>query len=204
MFWMYTLSGIQLINIFCYTSEFETVSILISSYLLEVALEFTLNAMLFTDDVISKRYENGGSVDMMTTLMLSFCSNMISNVLATLISKLTNFNIVLESIKLEVKDQNEFYSMNMKLYNGVIRIRLILFFVVEFVLLTFCLYYVTIFCKIYSGSQSIWLFDCITGIGISLAISIAISFVVALLRYISLKCKAKRFFIYSKFMKRYQ
>ena len=128
MFWMYTLSGIQLINIFCYTSEFETVSILISSYLLEVALEFTLNAMLFTDDVISKRYENGGSVDMMTTLMLSFCSNMISNVLATLISKLTNFNIVLESIKLEVKDQNEFYSMNMKLYNGVIRIRLILFF----------------------------------------------------------------------------
>ena len=106
---MYTLSGIQLINIFCYTSEFETVSILISSYLLEVALEFTLNAMLFTDDVISKRYENGGSVDIMTTLMLSFCSNMISNVLATLISKLTNFNIVLESIKLEVKDQNEFY-----------------------------------------------------------------------------------------------
>ena len=137
---------------------------MISAYLLEVALEFKLNAMLFTDDVISKRYENGGSVDIMTTLMLSFCSNMISNVLATLISKLTNFNIVLESIKLEVKDQNEFYSMNMKLYNGVIRIRLILFFVVEFVLLTFCLYYVTIFCKIDSGSQSSWLFDCITGI----------------------------------------
>ena len=102
------------------------------------------------------------------------------------------------------QDQNEFYSMNMKLYNGVIRIRLILFFVVEFVLLTFCLYYVTIFYKIYSGSQSSWLFDCITGIGISLAISIAISFVIALLRYTSLKCKAKRFFIYSKFMKRYQ
>ena len=130
---------------------------------------------------------------MMTTLMLSFCSNMISNVLATLISKLTNFNIVLASIKLEVKDQNEFYSMNMKLYNGVIRIRLILFFVVEFVLLTFCLYYVTIFCKIYSGSQSSWLFDCITGIGISLAISIAISFVVALLRYISLSARRRDF-----------
>ena len=160
--------------------------------------------MLFTDDVISKRYENGGSVDIMTTLMLSFCSNMISSAIAMIICKFTEFALQLEQIKSEVKNDLEFSSLNMNLYTRIIRIRLICFFVMEFFLLTFCLYYVIIFCKVYNGSQINWLIDCLTGIGISFVISICISLLISTLRYFSLKCRAKRIFIYSKFITRYQ
>ena len=204
MFWTYILSGLELVNILCFSGEYDSIAIHISSYLLEIALDFTLNAMLFTDDVITKRYERGGGVDMMTTLLLSFISNLISSVIGMLVSKLSEFAMQLEMIKAEIKDEKVYQDLNMRMYKKIIRIRLIFYFVLQFIVLIFCFYYVTIFCTVYRGSQVNWLIDCITGIGISLAISIGISFLIALLRYLSLRCKAKRVFLCSKYVKRFQ
>ena len=53
-----------------------------------------------------------------------------------IVNKFSQFSMQLEQIKVEVQDEISFSKLNMKLYKKIIRIRLICFFVLEFVILT--------------------------------------------------------------------
>ena len=84
-------SEIKLISIFYYKSPYEHLSILFSKYIFELCLDLTLNCILYTEDVISEKYNNNGSIKFFTTLSLSFMSNIISSIIAFFISNLANY-----------------------------------------------------------------------------------------------------------------
>lgn len=52
-----------------------------------------------------------------------------------------------------------------------------------------CLIFNSIFCNVYRESQINWLTDCIYTTIISFVISVSVSVIIALIRFISLKCK---------------
>ena len=198
MFWFTFVSKIELLNIIVFPSVYDIVYPNIFIYSFSLGLDFTMNALLFSDDVISKRYESG-SVSLGTTILLSLFSNIISFILSFGIIKLSVFSFAFEQMKKEIKNEKEFVSVGAKLFS-IIKKRIIIIFVLQLVLMLFFIYYLIIFCTIYHSSQYNWMIDCITGMAISFAISVGISLLVALLRYIGLRRNSKFIFNISKYL----
>jgi hypothetical protein len=63
--WHSALCKIDIIAIFIHIGKYEFIPILISVYLYSLALDFTINALLFSDDIISSKYKNGGQLTFM-------------------------------------------------------------------------------------------------------------------------------------------
>ena len=152
--------------------------------------------MLFSDDVISQKFHNG-EVRFITTLILSILSNIITYILSYFVVKCSTFAYAFEDIKNEIKDQNNYVALCAKVFKEVC-FRLKIFFIIEFVILLFCLYYVTIFCSIYKESQTNWFDDCLTSIGTSLVYSIGMALFISALRYISLKGNFRKIYNISR------
>ena len=49
---------IKIISIFYYRHPYEHLSIVLSQYIFELCLDFFLNSFLYTEDVISEKYNN--------------------------------------------------------------------------------------------------------------------------------------------------
>ena len=68
-----------------------------------------------------------------------------------------------------------------------LKVKIICFFILEFIFMLFFFYYATAFCQVYQSTQISWLLDCLSSYGISLIVTIVFSFIFALLYIISLK-----------------
>lgn len=196
MFWYISLTKVELLTILVFPGPYDIVCINLSLYLFSLGLDFTINAMLFSDDVISQKFHNG-EVRFITTLILSILSNILTYILSYFVVKCSTFAYVFEDIKNEIKDQNNYVALCAKVFKEVC-FRLKIFFIIEFVILLFCLYYVTIFCSIYKESQTNWFDDCLTSIGTSLVYSIGMALFISALRYISLKGNFRKIYNISR------
>jgi hypothetical protein len=96
---------IKIVRIFYYKNNLEHLSIIFSEYAFELCLDLTLNCILYTEDVISEKYNNNGSIKFFTTLSLSFMSNIISSIIAFIVSKLADYVEVFEFILKDVTDK---------------------------------------------------------------------------------------------------
>ena len=73
------IKEIEILNIFYYRSPYYHFSLAISIYLLESLLDLTLNFLLYSDDVVSEKYNNNGEISFITSLTLSLISNIVSS-----------------------------------------------------------------------------------------------------------------------------
>ena len=110
-----------------------------------------MNALLFSDDVISEKYKNG-SVNKYTTLMLSFLSNVLGYFFGMILYRLTNFSQCLELFAKEPKKE-KIYIKKFKKLMKIIKIKLIMFFSFEFVFMIAFVYFLSAFCAVYHSSQ---------------------------------------------------
>ena len=97
---------------------------------------------------------------------------------------------------------------NMNILNEIkkilkcLKLKIIIFLVIEGLLNLFFFYYVTAFCHVYSSTQTSWLLDSLTSYGISILTAFVLSFIMSILYEIAVKCKCKflykiTLFIYS-------
>ena len=199
MNWDIALSKIELIQIVFFSGAFDLITLNLSVYILSFGLDFTLNALLFSDDVISKTHKNQGKSDYTVTFMLSLLSNLIGNVLSSAFIRLTAFNFAYEEISQEIKNKEDFLSNCTKIIR-VINRKIVLYYILEIILLLFFIYYDTIFCILYHCSQMNWFIDCITGVVLSLIYSVGISIMIAMLRYCSLHCRYRALYNVSRYI----
>ena len=179
---------IEIINIFFYKNIYVHLSMSISIYLFSFLLDIAMNCFLYTDDVISEKYHNDGSLEMFTSLSLSFCSNIISSIITYILKKFGEYSDLLELMIRDIHLKNYFY-MNIIKFRKYLKLRLSLFYIIQYLLLLLITYYVTIFCIVYNKSQVSIMINYIYGILESLAISFGISLIITILRYLSLKNK---------------
>ena len=100
---------IQIVEIFYYKHPFTHLSITLSIYVFELCLDLTLNCLLYTDNVVSEKYNNNGSIGFFTSLSLSFMSNIFASIIAFIVGKLANYEDVFEYImKYEIKKKITF------------------------------------------------------------------------------------------------
>ena len=190
---------LEIIQIIFYPRKFSHKSLTFSLYLFDLLLDLTINSLLFSDDVISQKYYNNGELKFFTANMLSITSNIISNFILYLTGKLINYYDILETITHEVKSKKNFYKIFFKL-SFFIELKIIIFYLVLFLLGLFCTYYLFIFCCIYKKIQKNLFINYILGSLWSLGFTIAICLIITLLRKIAIKKRIKRLYIISKFI----
>ena len=145
-----------------------------------------MNCFLYTDDVVSEKFHNNGQLSMVTSLSLSFISNIISSIIVYIISKLTNYCDIIEEIIKNVKYKRKYLENILRLFK-YIKLRLGIFYFLQFSTLLLMVYYLFIFCALYQKSQGSIIINYIIGACTSLAISTGLSIIISLLRTISIK-----------------
>ena len=107
--------------------------------------------------------------------------------------RLGSYSKILTQIESEIRNEEEYFQLCMKLI-PVIKRRLKFFFMFQIMFILFCVYYVTIFCIVYKGSQVSWITDCLIGNVISLFINLGVSLVFSITRYAALYYRSKYLF----------
>ena len=158
-----------------------------------------MNCFLYSDDVVSEKYHNDGSLTILTSFSLSIISNIISSIITGIISNLTDFSEIIEAIIVNVKYQKK-YLENVIRFMKFIRIRLTIFYILQILFIILMTYYLFIFSAVYRHSQVSIIINYIIGAVTSLAISTGLSIIIALLRIISIKYRSYRLFNTSKFL----
>ena len=87
-----------------------------------------MNCFLYSDDVVSEKYHNNGSLSMVTSFTLSIISNIISSIIASIVSHLTDFSELFEAIVVSVKYKKR-YLENMIKFLRNIKIMLTIFYI---------------------------------------------------------------------------
>ena len=126
------------------------------------ALDFTVNAIFFSDDTMHKIYEDKGKFD--------FLYQVPQIIYSTIISKKKINLIILRTLK----------------------IKFILFFCFAFMILSFFWYYITCFCGIYINTQIHLIKDSLSSLVLSLIIPFALYLIPGIFRLAALKEKKKK------------
>ena len=153
--------------------------------MLSMSLDFTMNSLLFSDDVVSDNYHNEGDMNFLTSMLLSILSNLISTVISVLFVYLSQYTMYFEAIDEEKLKEEEYMKICSKILHYMKK-KLLMYFIVSFILIVSFWYYVTLFCIVYHNNQVNWIVDCVTGISMSLLYTLGLAFVISTIRCIGL------------------
>ena len=162
-------------------------------------MDLTINALIYTDKIISQKYYNKGKLNFITELILAFISNIITSLIIKYLKKEIAYSYVLESLRYEKKNEIR-YNKFVRIFMKIINRRIILNFIYEIILCSLCGYYLYIFCEVYHRSQISLLINFLISLGTSIAIVLCITIIVCILRYIGLKCKKKYIYYSSRYI----
>lgn len=185
------ISKIDIITIIFLRGEFEIFPICFSTFTLSITIELTLNSILFSDDIISKKYNNGGSVSPFISFSLSLLSSFLAAQSAAIISRSVSYSVALDYLVNDEKDKAIFIK-KCNVCLRYVKCKLAIYFIFQMVLTLFCIFFNSVFCTVYQNSQLNWLTDFIIGVVSSLIESLCVSFTVSLLRYIGLNYKIEK------------
>ena len=189
----------QTLQIIFFPKEFTHISITLSLYLFDIFLDITLNSLLFSDQIMSEKYHNEGSLFFITSNILSVSANIASFIIIYFIEKLINQYEVLKMVCAQIKNINNFLSLYIRLFR-CFKIKIIIFYILIFLIGLLCTYYLFIFFAIYKKIQKDLFFNYFIGNLWSLGFTVFISLSIAITRKIALKIKYKRLFIISQFI----
>ena len=190
---------LEIIQLSLYTKEFSHKSLTLPLYLFDLLLDLTINALLFSDDIISQKYYNNGKLKMITSHLLSFISIIISNIILYFTRILINNYEIFNVIVKEIKNQNDYYRVFIKI-SCILRLKIAAFFLLVTIIEMTCMYYLFIFCAIYKKMQKNLLINYIIGSCWQLGYTIGICFLIAILRKLGLNKQYKRLFVISRFI----
>ena len=193
------VSKVEIITILFFRSKFELITILLSLFFFGLILDFTVNALMYTDDVASDTFDNGGGIDMSTSIALSLLSNLICYIIMGLITKLVEYTNTLELLDNEVKDEEKYNRYALKLIH-CIKCRIIIYFIIQFIIMFCCVYYLYIFCCIYKSNQSNLMQNYFIGALENIIFPMILSTVICLLRYLAFKFNVKQFYYSANFI----
>ena len=194
MYWGF-LSDTQIIfRTFCTDNHLDLFIIKLSFFVFTFQISFFLNALFYTDEYISDAYHNNGVLDIISGLPKSIYSYVAALITINLLRMLSNNkNELVKLIKEKLRYKSYIDLVQLKLEN--LSKKLIIYFILLFLLTFSFLYYTTSFCAVYRNSQKYWFLGCLESLGIDSAISFFICFFLAFFRYISIKKRVKCFYI---------
>ena len=198
----------KILNTFVYKQPLELKSLRFSMFLLNISSDIALNAIFYLSDNISEKYHYKGSSQFLFSLTnnitLSIVSSMVGFILIFFFQNLVQSTNKIKKLfkheedlmkkdkkykvdKIKKKEINKKIAKILK----CLKIKIIIFFVLEFILQLFFLYYITIFCSIYKKTQISWMFDILNSYFFSFLVSLGVSFIFSIIYVVAYKYKIK-------------
>ena len=197
----------KILYTFVYEQPLELKYLRISIFLFYISTIIFLNAFFYLSNNISDKYHYKGSNLFLFSLTNNMAICVVSAVLALII--IYFFQILIQStnqIKRLFKDEEELMKKNKKykvhsvkkeIKNKIedilkyLKIKIIIFFATEIIIMLFFLYYITGFCQVYKSTQISWIYDIIISFLFSFLVSLVVSLVFSFIYYIAYKKRIK-------------
>ena len=155
-----------LIFIFFYNKDYNSKIIKIDLFFIGFSINYTVNALFFTDNTMHNIYVSKGSFDIEYQLPKIIYSSLISMILNTLLKILALSNSKIIEFK-QNKNRKDVEKRGDEL-NDNLKIKFILFFIIRFIFSLFFWYYISMFGAIYRNTQYHLLKDTLISFGLSL------------------------------------
>ena len=188
VFWKLFTDKADILKICFLGSPYETYCINLSIFVFSLTINFALNALFYTDDQLSSRYEQG-ELTFWQDMLRSLPANIIETLIGSIFKSFISYPPILEMMVVEVKTKKLILLLQ-KFYYSLF-FKLILYFLCQFAIMLFVLYYLTLFCIIYSSSQVSLFTGCLYSFFMSIIINIGICIGLAILRMIGIKYNLK-------------
>ena len=205
IFFIYLIAKENLLNTIFFNPPLELKTLRICMLIFSYSCDFALNALFFLTNNISDIYHYNGVnkllFSLINNLTISLISTLISLILISFFKSLTQSNNKIKSLfnqqdNLLKTDKNYSVTENKKIeiqkkiknILKCLKIKIIFFIIFESLMMLFFFYYCTAFCSVYKSTQISWFLDGLTSYGISILISIGISFACSILYKISINC----------------
>lgn len=208
IFFIFLMNTEKILNTFVYKQPLELKPLRNSMFLLNISSDIALNAIFYLSDNISEKYHYKGSSQFLFSLTnnitLSIVSSMVGFILIFFFQNLVQSTNEIKKLfqdeedlmkkdkkykvdKIKKKEINKKIAKILK----CLKIKIIIFFVLEFILQLFFLYYITVFCSIYKSTQISWIFDIINSYFFSFLVSLGVSFIFSIIYVVAYKYKIK-------------
>ena len=192
IYWSYFVFSQINQGTFCTENNLNLFVIKLSFLIFMFEINLFLNALFYSDDYISNAYYNNGILDFVSGLPKSIYSAIVSYAMPIILQKLSNSEKELYKVMKENYNDNNYKEIvNIKLKK--LRIKLIAYYIIVFVLGILFLYFVSAFCAVYRHSQIYWFVGFLESFIIDIFISALICLIVSLFRYASIKKHNKCF-----------
>ena len=196
IFYSLIIKKLELINLIFGKEKFKL--ILVNEYILSLLFNFFINALLYSDEIVSNKYHNNGKLDFIVTLFLSLLSNIVTSIICYYVKYSQGIEERYELI-MEIKIQ-KYYLRNVFIFFKYLKYKFICFFSCEILIISGCFYYIVIFCIVYSKSKGSLMVNYLTSLLEGLITSISIIIVITLTRKIGLSCSNRYFYNISKYI----
>ena len=196
----YYLSLLRTQHILLFTfinyQDYNSQIIKIYIFFFTFVINYTVSAMFYSDSTMHKIYIDAGSFDFTYQLPKMIYSFIISSSLQVLLNYLGLYEYNIITIKKNIKNKE---IKKKELFK--IKLKLILFFVVTYILLFLCWIYLGCFCAVYKNTQTHLLLDVTSSFAISFISPFIFFLIPTLFRIISLKNNKRHlFFKFSKIL----
>ena len=178
--------------------DYNSQTVKIYIFFLTFMINYTISAMFYSDDLIRKIDQDNNSFDFTYQLPIMFYSLLITTVIHMALKFLGLYEGAILTIK---EKKNELNKQDIKRRTIIIKIKVILFFIVTYILLIFCWLFSACFCVVYKNTQIHLLLDVLSSFGISSIIPFFVCLLPGIFRIKSLSDKnGKKPYLY-KFSK---
>ena len=180
------------------------------------SFDLTLNALLYTNSNISKKYQttkNLLSFTVSNNTMIIIISTLVSLVFISILIKLSktegSIRAIFRKEEAKIKKNKNYkvdYPTKMRIFSEVeevlkkYKIRLFILFFFELIIILFCWYFVTAFCQVYSNTQKSLILNCFISILIRFVIEILICFAGAKLYTLAAQSEFLKFYKFMLFV----
>ena len=173
--------------------------IIISEFILSLLIDFFLNALFYSDEIVSYKYHNKGKLDFIVIFILSIMSNIITSIIIYFLECSRFLEQKFESAR-EIKNKYKYiYAFNK--FFKYLKIRSFCFILIELVII-FCIsYYLIIFSVVYRESQKSLISNYLVSLIERYVESILVIFFVSVTRKISIIIKSVYLYNFSQYIK---
>ena len=211
IFYICLIAKENILNIFLFRTPLDIFPLRICLFIFNYSSDLAFNTIFYSNENISEKYHYEGDNLFLFSLVNNLVQSIISTVggllLVNIFQHMIDFRGGLEDIfKKEEKKmrKSKEYKVNkerkLKILDNIkkltlkLKIKIIFFIILEFLLMIFFYYFVTAFCEVYKNTQISWLYDFFISFIMSLCVEITFAFLLTLSYKISIKYKKK--FIY--------
>ena len=173
---------------FFHHKDYNSMAIKIYIFFFTFAINYTVSCMFYSDSTMHKIYVDEGSFDLTYQIPQMIYSLIISAVLKSLLNFLGLYEDNLISIK---NEKEKVLKSKVKKEYKLIKLKIILFFIITYVLLYFFWIYLGCFCAVYKNTQIHLLQEVSSSFAISFITPIFVCLLPGLFRIPSLKNKEK-------------